>query len=173
MVRGHDFASPVGNLTCSRIIVNTFDTSMDRPVVLLALFAASTGAVRAQVDVLTVNYDNNRTVNPTQFGKFYAYPVDGQLYVNMPGGPAERALRGHHAQQRVRVRRVNRVFLTHATVRASSADRISSLPEPLHRSPYRRCCSIRVPGAMLNYMASRPDGQHWEAIASRSTGEKP
>ena len=68
--------------------------------------AGSTIRVRAQVDVLTANYDNNRTnanldegilntnnVNPTQFGKLYAYPVDGQVYaqplyvhaLNMPG----------------------------------------------------------------------------------------
>jgi hypothetical protein len=45
------------------------------------------------VDVLTANYDNNCTnanlnegllntnnVNPTQFGKLYAYAVDGQVY---------------------------------------------------------------------------------------------
>ncbi len=49
--------------------------------------------LQAQVDVLTANYDNNRTnatlsegllntnnVNPTQFGKLYTYPVDGQVY---------------------------------------------------------------------------------------------
>jgi uncharacterized protein (TIGR03437 family) len=60
-------------------------------IFLLALCAA--GAARAQVDVLTANYDNNRTganlnegvlntnnVNPTQFGKLWAYPVDGQVY---------------------------------------------------------------------------------------------
>lgn len=74
---------------------------------LLALFAVGhIGALRAQMDVLTANYDNNRTnanlaegilntnnVNPTQFGKIYAYPVDGQVYaqplyvhaLNMPG----------------------------------------------------------------------------------------
>jgi uncharacterized protein (TIGR03437 family) len=59
------------------------------------------------VDVLTANYDNNRTnanlnerilntnnVNPTQFGKLAAYTVDGQVYaqplyvsaLNVPGG---------------------------------------------------------------------------------------
>ena len=79
---------------------------MHERILLLALFASSTGAVRAQVDVLTANYDNNRTnanlnegllntnnVNPTQFGKLWAYPVDGQVYaqplyvhsLNMPG----------------------------------------------------------------------------------------
>src|SRR5271170_5282147 len=62
-------------------------------LLLLTLFAASAGAVHAQVDVLTANYDNNRTnanlnevllntnnVNATQFGKLYAFPVDGQIY---------------------------------------------------------------------------------------------
>jgi uncharacterized protein (TIGR03437 family) len=62
-------------------------------ILLLTLFAASAGAVHAQVDVLTANYDNNRTnanlnegilntnnVNPTQFGRLYNYPVDGQVY---------------------------------------------------------------------------------------------
>jgi hypothetical protein len=66
---------------------------MYRQIYLLALMAGSTGAVRAQVDVLTANYDNNRTnanlnegilntnnVNPTQFGKLWTYPVDGQVY---------------------------------------------------------------------------------------------
>jgi len=55
--------------------------------------AGSLGEVRAQVDVLTANYDNSRTnanlnegilntnnVNATQFGKLWAYPVDGQVY---------------------------------------------------------------------------------------------
>ena len=71
-----------------------------------ALLFAAAGALRAQVDVLTANYDNNRTnanmnegilnlnnVNPTQFGKLYTFPVDGQVYaqplyvhaLNMPG----------------------------------------------------------------------------------------
>jgi hypothetical protein len=79
---------------------------MHRRIVLLTPVAASAGAVRAQVDVLTANYDNNRTnanlnegilntnnVNPTQFGQIYTYPVDGQVYaqplyvhaLNMPG----------------------------------------------------------------------------------------
>ena len=79
---------------------------MNRLILLLALIVGSAGAVSAQVDVLTANYDNNRTnanlnegilntnsVNPTQFGKLYAYPVDGQVYaqplyvhsLNMPG----------------------------------------------------------------------------------------
>ncbi len=79
---------------------------MHRRILLLALFAAATGAAPAQVDVLTANYDNNRTganlnegilntnnVNSTQFGKLWTYPVDGQVYaqplyvhaLNMPG----------------------------------------------------------------------------------------
>ena len=66
---------------------------MHRRIFLLALMVGSAGAVRAQVDVLTANYDNNRTnanlnegilntnnVNATQFGKLWAYPVDGQVY---------------------------------------------------------------------------------------------
>src|ERR1039457_2872853 len=66
---------------------------MNRRILLLALMAGSTIRVRAQVDVLTANYDNNRTnanlnegilntnnVNPTQFGKLWAYAVDGQVY---------------------------------------------------------------------------------------------
>jgi uncharacterized protein (TIGR03437 family) len=64
-------------------------------------------ALLAQVDVLTANYDNNRTnanlgefvlnksnVNPTQFGKLFSFAVDGQVYaqplymrgVNVAGG---------------------------------------------------------------------------------------
>src|ERR1700689_4629529 len=64
-------------------------------------------ALWAQVDVLTANYDNNRTnanlgefvlnksnVNPTQFGKLFSLAVDGQVYaqplymrgVNVAGG---------------------------------------------------------------------------------------
>src|ERR1035438_3668594 len=79
---------------------------MNRRILLLALMAGSTIRVGAQVDVLTANYDNNRTnanlnegllnpnnVNRPQFGKLYAYPVDGQVYaqpldvhaLNMPG----------------------------------------------------------------------------------------
>jgi uncharacterized protein (TIGR03437 family) len=79
---------------------------MNRQILLWALILGCPGAVRAQVDVLTANYDNNRTnanlnegilntnnVNPTQFGKLWAYPVDGQVYaqplyvhgLNMPG----------------------------------------------------------------------------------------
>src|SRR5260370_38050116 len=70
------------------------------------LLLACTSALFAQVDVLTANYDNNRTnanlgefilnnsnVNPTQFGKLYTFPVDGEVYaqplyvrsVNIPG----------------------------------------------------------------------------------------
>jgi uncharacterized protein (TIGR03437 family) len=57
------------------------------------LILAFPGAIRAQVDVLTANYDKNRTnanlnegilntnnVNSIQFGKLYSYPVDGQVY---------------------------------------------------------------------------------------------
>ena len=72
----------------------------------LGLLAAFLGIACAQVDVLTANYDNNRTnanlnegilntidVNVTQFGRLYAFPVDGQIYAqplylhafNMPG----------------------------------------------------------------------------------------
>jgi len=81
------------NLTGLPVIVNTFDALMNRQILFLALVVGSAGAARAQVDVLTSNYDNNRTnanlnegilntnnVNPTQFGKLYAYPVDGQVY---------------------------------------------------------------------------------------------
>lgn len=66
---------------------------MHSRVLLLTLLAASAGALRAQIDVLTANYDNNRTnanlnewilntnnVNSTQFGKLYTFPVDGQIY---------------------------------------------------------------------------------------------
>ena len=65
---------------------------MPKRIALLALAAACV-SLRAQVDVLTANYDNNRTnanlnewilntsnVNPTQFGKLYSFPVDGQVY---------------------------------------------------------------------------------------------
>ena len=79
---------------------------MNRQILLSVLVLGAPAAARAQVDVLTANYDNNRTnanlnegllntnnVNPTQFGKLYAYPVDGQVYaqplyvhaLNMPG----------------------------------------------------------------------------------------
>src|ERR1051326_5845959 len=62
-------------------------------ILALALILVSAGALDAQVDILTGNYDNNRTnanlnegilntnnVSPTQFGKLYAYDVDGQVY---------------------------------------------------------------------------------------------
>ena len=79
---------------------------MYRRIFLLALMAGSAGALRAQVDVLTANYDNNRTnanlnegllntnnVNPTSSASCMAYPVDGQVYaqplyvhaLSMPG----------------------------------------------------------------------------------------
>lgn len=57
------------------------------------LYFAILPALCAQVDVLTANYDNNRTnanlgefvlnksnVNPTQFGKLFSLAVDGQVY---------------------------------------------------------------------------------------------
>ena len=68
---------------------------------------ALSSVIWAQVDVLTANYDNNRTsanlgefvlnksnVNPTQFGKLYSFAVDGDVYaqplyvrgVNISGG---------------------------------------------------------------------------------------
>src|SRR5271169_1131967 len=76
------------------------------PYCSFALFAWSS-TLCAQVDVLTANYDNNRTnanlgefvlnksnVNPTQFGKLFSLAVDGQVYaqplymrgVNVAGG---------------------------------------------------------------------------------------
>jgi len=79
---------------------------MRTPILSLVLILATAGAASAQIDVLTANYDNNRTsanlnewllntsnVNPTQFGKLYAFPVDGQIYAqplyvhafNIPG----------------------------------------------------------------------------------------
>jgi len=72
----------------------------------LGLLAVFLSAARAQVDVLTANYDNNRTnanlsegilntldVNVNQFGLLHVFPVDGQVYAqplylhafNMPG----------------------------------------------------------------------------------------
>jgi uncharacterized protein (TIGR03437 family) len=72
----------------------------------LGLLAALLTAANAQVDVPTANYDINRTnanlnegilniinVNANQFGKLYAFPVDGQVYAqplylhafNIPG----------------------------------------------------------------------------------------
>lgn len=60
-------------------------------VILLTILCCVTSF--AQTNVLTVNYDNNRTsanlnevalrplnVNADSFGKLYAYPVDGQIY---------------------------------------------------------------------------------------------
>jgi hypothetical protein len=57
------------------------------------LYFAILPTLCAQVDVLTANYDNNRTnanlgefvlnksnVNPTQFGKLFSLAVDGQVY---------------------------------------------------------------------------------------------
>jgi len=72
----------------------------------VGLLAVFLSAASAQVDVLTANYDNNRTnanlneevlniidVNVNQFGWLYTLPVDGQVYAqplylhafNMPG----------------------------------------------------------------------------------------
>jgi uncharacterized protein (TIGR03437 family) len=74
---------------------------------------ASTSILSAQVDVLTANYDNNRTnanlsefvlnksnVNPKQFGKLYTLAIDGEAYaqplyargVNLPDGTARNVL---------------------------------------------------------------------------------
>src|SRR5450755_418352 len=68
---------------------------------------ALSSVIWAQVDVLTANYDNNRTsanlgefvlnksnVNPDRFGKLYSFAVDGEVYaqplyvrgVNISGG---------------------------------------------------------------------------------------
>jgi hypothetical protein len=71
----------------------SFLTLMSSPITLPIVALALTSALRAQVDVLTANYDNDRTsqnlnesllntqnVNPTQFGKLYTYAVDGQVY---------------------------------------------------------------------------------------------
>ena len=62
------------------------------PYLSLTFMLAFTGDIRAQVDVLTANYDNGRTsqnlneavlntnnVNRSQFGKLYAFAVDGQV----------------------------------------------------------------------------------------------
>ncbi len=78
----------------------------------VAIFAW-TSILCAQVDVLTANYDNNRTnanlgefvltkanVNPTHFGKLYAFAIDGEAYaqplyvrgVNLPDGTARNVL---------------------------------------------------------------------------------
>ena len=59
----------------------------------IAAVVACCWHVCAQTSVWTVNYDNNRTnanlsevilntsnVNPTQFGKLFTFPVDGQVY---------------------------------------------------------------------------------------------
>ena len=67
--------------------------SMTKWIFRLGLLPAFLGAASAQVDVLTANYDNNRTnanlnegilntidVNPTQFGHLYSFRVDGQVY---------------------------------------------------------------------------------------------
>jgi uncharacterized protein (TIGR03437 family) len=66
---------------------------MMKALFILLFVAALPHTVSAQVNVLTANYDNNRTnanmaetllnvsnVNPAQFGKLYSLPVDGQVY---------------------------------------------------------------------------------------------
>jgi len=74
---------------------------------------ACSSILYAQVDVLTANYDNYRTnanqgeyvltkanVNPTHFGKLYAFAIDGEAYaqplyvrgVNLPNGTARNIL---------------------------------------------------------------------------------
>jgi uncharacterized protein (TIGR03437 family) len=86
---------------------------MNRKILLITLIVSAAGIGHAQVDVLTANYDNNRTnanlnegvlnttnVNPTQFGKLYTFPVDGQVYaqplyvhsLSMPGQGAPNVL---------------------------------------------------------------------------------
>ena len=81
-----------------------------RLVFSLAAWPLLITGLRAQVNVLTANYDNSRgnanlgefvlnkaNVNSKQFGKLYALPVDGQVYaqplyvlgVNMATGPRD------------------------------------------------------------------------------------
>jgi uncharacterized protein (TIGR03437 family) len=78
-----------------------------RPLLYIAALPVLSSVLWAQVNVLTANYDNNRTsgnlgefvlnkanVNPTHFGKLYSFAVDGDVYaqplyargVNMPDG---------------------------------------------------------------------------------------
>jgi uncharacterized protein (TIGR03437 family) len=82
------------------------------PFCSVAVFAWSS-ILCGQVDVFTSNYDNYRTnanlgefvltkanVNPTQFGKLYAFAIDGEAYaqplyvrgVNLPDGTARNVL---------------------------------------------------------------------------------
>jgi uncharacterized protein (TIGR03437 family) len=82
------------------------------PFCSVAVFAWSS-ILYGQVDVLTANYDNYRSnanlgefvlnkanVNPTQFGKLYAFAIDGEAYaqplyvrgVNLPDGKARNVL---------------------------------------------------------------------------------
>jgi uncharacterized protein (TIGR03437 family) len=82
------------------------------PFCSVAVFAWSS-ILCAQVNVFTANYDNNRTnanlgefvlnkanVNPTHFGKLYAFAIDGEAYaqplyvrgVNLPDGTARNVL---------------------------------------------------------------------------------
>jgi uncharacterized protein (TIGR03437 family) len=80
---------------------------------LFSSFLIFASTLSAQVDVLTANYDNNRTnanlsefvlnksnVNPAHFGKLYTFSIDGEAYaqplylrgVNIPGGAARNVL---------------------------------------------------------------------------------
>ncbi len=82
------------------------------PFFSIAIFAWSS-ILYAQVNVFTANYDNNRTnanlkefvlnkanVNPTHFGKLYAFAIDGEAYaqplyvhgVNLPDGTTRNVL---------------------------------------------------------------------------------
>ena len=87
-------------------------------LVLASLLLSALPAM-AQTSVVTQNYDNARTgantneailtpwnVNTNQFGKLYSYAVDGYVYaqplylpgVNIPGGGAQRGVRGKRAR---------------------------------------------------------------------------
>jgi uncharacterized protein (TIGR03437 family) len=89
-----------------QLTVNRICVTMTKWMFRLGLLAAFLGIAGAQIDVLTANYDNNRTnanlnegilntidVNVTQFGALFTFPVDGQIYAqplylhafNMPG----------------------------------------------------------------------------------------
>src|ERR1017187_3641693 len=86
------------------------------------LYFAILPALCAQVDVLTANYDNNRTndnlgefvlnksnVNPSQFGKLFSLAVDGQVQAQTLYAPrVHPALRGslhlHKHRKRERIR---------------------------------------------------------------------
>lgn len=101
---------------------------------LLSSFLIFASTLCAQVDVLTANYDNNRTnanlgeialnksnVNPAHFGKLYTLSIDGEAYaqplyvrgVDIPGGTA---------------RNVVYVATMHNSVYAFDADAGSTVP---------------------------------------------